>query len=180
MCTLTTIYILFLLSFCLLILTSCQKESNRFEILVFSSLPESSLEEMKGLAKDELQKTLDFDVVLVPAVVERLIVEIVRNSGDILIMDRNLLATAYDSEELYPLDELRNTENTIELTGFELEALLADGTITDEVKVYANALRVINFSSYTNDSEPIELVAVIPKYTENKEAAFSILEKLVQ
>ena len=141
---------------------------------------------MKGFTKSELQNDLDFNVKLYPPVVERLIVEIVRNAGDILIMERELLAAAYDSEELYPLVELRNTENTIVLTSFELEALLADGEITEEVDVYDNALRVINIESYfesyfdEDEPEPIELVAIIPKYTENKEAAFSILKKLVQ
>lgn len=169
-----------MLSFFLLILTGCQKNDESFEILVFTGLPESSLDEMKGFTESELENTLDFNVRLYTPVVERLILEIVNHSGDILIMERDLLAAAYDSKELYQLDELRNLENTIELTSFELEALLADGEITEEVDVYANALRVINFETYFEESKPIELVAIIPKYTVNKEAAFSILEKLVQ
>ncbi len=164
----------------LLLLTGCQKEENSFDILVFSSLPDEALEEMKGLAKSELPTDLELKISQYPPVAERLIVEIVSHAGDILIMDREFLAAVYDSKELYDLTEFRNEDNTIELTSFELEALLADGEITEEVEVYDNALKVINFDVYYNESEPIELVAIIPKYIDEKEIAFSIINKLVQ
>lgn len=171
----------FLSSLCFLLLVSCQQEKDdHFEILVFSSIPENALEEMKGLAKEELQGNTGFDVKLYPAVAERLLLEIVSNAGDILIMERDLLATAYDSDELYPLDVFRTKENTIELTKFELEGLQAEGEETKEDEVYLNALRVTNIPAYHIDSELIELVAIIPKYTKDKEVAISILEKLVQ
>ena len=164
----------------LLLLTSCQKEENTFDILVFSTLPDEALEEIAALAKSELPTNLELNVPLYPPVGERLIVEIVSHAGDILIMDREFLASVYDAKELYDLTEFRNKENTIELTSFELEALMADGEVTEEVDVYDNSLKVINLDTYYNESEPIELVAIIPKYIEDKEVAFSIIKKLVQ
>ena len=171
-------FLLALLS--LLLLTSCQKEENSFDILVFSTLPDEALEEITGLAKSELPTNLELNVPLYPPVGERLIVEIVSHAGDILIMDREFLASVYDAKELYDLTEFQNEENTIELTSFELEALMADGEVTEEVDVYDNALKVINLDTYYNESEPIELVAIIPKYIEDKEVAFSVIKKLVQ
>ena len=166
--------------FSLLLLTSCQKEENTFDILVFSTLPDVALEEVTGLAKSELPTNLELKVPQYPPVAERLIVEIVSHAGDILIMDREFLASVYDAKELYDLTEFRNEENTIDLTSFELEALMADGEVTEEVDVYDNALKVINLDTYYNESEPIELVAIIPKYIEDKEVAFSVIKKLVQ
>ena len=69
---------------------------------------------------------------LFPSVVERLMIEIVRHSGDILIMDRELLATAYDSKELYALEEFSNDNNTVALTEFEIVALQAAGEDGEE------------------------------------------------
>ena len=46
-------------------LTGCQKDEEGFEILVFSGLPESSLEEMKGFTKSELQNDMDFNVKII-------------------------------------------------------------------------------------------------------------------
>ena len=172
---------LFLLAFfSLLLLTSCQKKENTFDILVFSTLPVEALEEITVLAKSELPTNLELEVPQYPPVVERLIVEIVSHAGDILIMDREFLASVYDAKELYNLTEFGNEENTIELTSFELDALMADGEVTEEDDIYDNALRVINLDTYYNESEPIELVAIIPKYIEDKDIAFSIIKKLVQ
>ncbi|QUW21572.1 hypothetical protein JSQ81_17520 [Sporosarcina sp. Marseille-Q4063] len=173
------IYIL-LAIFLLLLLTGCQKEENSFDILIFSTLPDEALEEMKGLAKSEIPTKLEFKVSQYPPVNERLIVEIVSHAGDILIMDREFLASVYDAKELYDLTEFRNEENTIELTSFELEALLADGEVTEEADVYDNALKVSNLNTYYNESEPIELVAIIPKYIDDKDVAFSVIKKLVE
>ena len=172
---------LFLLAiFLLLLLTGCQKEENSFDILVFSTLPDEALEEMKGLVKNELPIDLELKVSQYPPVDERLIVEIVSHAGDILIMDREFLASVYDAKELYDLTEFRHEENIIELTSFGLEALLADGEITEEVDVYDNSLKVSNLDTYYNESEPIELVAIIPKYIDDKDAAFSVIKKLVR
>ena len=164
----------------LLLIAGCKQENNQFKILIFSSLPEEALEEMKGLAKEEVESSLEFNISKYPPVSERLIVEIVRHSGDILIMDRELLAAIYDSEELYNLVEFQNDENKIALTSFELEALMADGEITEPVDVYDNALKIIGLKTYLIESEPVELVAVIPKYIENPKTAFAVIEKLVQ
>jgi hypothetical protein len=58
--------------------------------------------------------------------------------------------------------------------------LLADGEVTEEVDVYDNALKVSNLDTYYNESEPIELVAIIPKYVDDKDIAFSVIKKLVK
>jgi hypothetical protein len=143
-------------------------------------LPDEALEEMKGLAESEIPTNLELKVSQYPPVGERLIVEIVSHAGDILIMDREFLAAVYDAKELYDLTEFRHDENMIELTSFELEALLADGEVTEEVDVYDNALKVSNLDTYYNESEPIELVAIIPKYVDDKDVAFSVIKKLVK
>jgi len=164
----------------LLLITGCKQEENQFEILIFSSLPDEALAEMKGLATDEVDSTFEFNISKYPPVGERLIVEIVSHSGDILIMDRELLAAIYDTEELYNLTEFQNDENKIELTSFELEALMADGEITEPVDVYDNALKIISLEPYFIESEPVELVAVIPKYIKNPETALAVIQKLVK
>lgn len=160
----------------LISLTGCQKEEAGFEVLVFSSVPDSFTEEMKGLAKE----FENMKVTIYPPVVERLIVEIARNKGDIFIMERELLAAVYDSEELYPLSNLANDTNLIELTEFELEAFLADGKQKEGVTYYDNALRVVNTTPHENELGEIELVTTIPKYITHKEDAFSVVEMLVK
>lgn len=178
---LSYVYRLLLISFSLLLLVSCQeKEDERFQILVFSSIPENSLNEMKGLTKNIVNSQMEFDVKLYPAVAERLLLEIVSNAGDILIMERDLLATAYDSDELYELVEFSTKENTILISESELEALRAAGEEIEENAVYSNALRVTNMDEQVIHTESIELVVIIPKYTKNKDIAISILENLVQ
>lgn len=172
--------IIFLLLSCPFLLVACQQQKNDedFQILIFSSISENSLVEIKRQIKDELKTNLPVDILLYPPIVERLILEIVQHSGDILIVDRDLLAAAYDAKELYQLDEFKNSNNTIELTGFELEALQAAGESAEKGDIYFNALRV-NIVEY-KDFGSSELVAIIPKYTKNEEIAFSILEMIVQ
>ncbi len=171
--------VIFLMLACSLLLSSCQQQPNdgEFQILVFSNITEETLADMKADIELNLESA---DIMLYPSVAERLMIEIVRHSGDILIMDRELLATAYDSKELYPLDEFRNDNNTVALTDFELVALQAAGEEVKQGKIYPNAIRVAYMDKYDMGSDSLELVAIIPKYAKNKEMAFSILERLVQ
>jgi hypothetical protein len=164
---------------CSFLLVGCQQQENddNFQILVFSSIPENSLEEIKGFAKTGLEANMQVETLLFPPVVERLVIEIVQHSGDMLIMDRELLAAAYDSNELYELQEFSNSENIIELTEFEIEALKTAGEHAEKGDIYLNALRVNKIEE--KSSELSELVVIIPKYTENKEIAFLFLEKIV-
>lgn len=172
--------VVFLMLACSLIfLASCQQQPNdeEFQVLVFSTISEEVLTEMKADIELNLENA---NILLYPSVAERLMIEIVRHSGDILIMDRELLATAYDSKELYPLDEFRDDNNTVALTDFELVGLQAAGEEAKQGQIYPNAIRVAYMDKYDMGSNPLELVAIIPKYTKNKEMAFSILERLVQ
>ena len=179
---LTILLFVFLLS----LLTSCQQDQDDedFQITVFTNLPESSFKEMKGFAEGEIGSKANYNIVFYPSIPERLIVEVVGHRGDIIIMERELLPSIYDSEGLYQLDDFKNEDNTIKLNDFELEALLADDEFTEEVDIYRNALRVINLAPFlkedTHEASSVELVAIIPKYTEYKDASFSILERLVE
>lgn len=171
--------VVFLMLACSLLLASCQQQTNEgeFQVLVFSTISEGTLTDMKADKELNLESA---NILLYPSVAERLMIEIVRHSGDILIMDRELLATAYDSKELYPLDEFRNDHNTVALTDFELVALQAAGEEGKPGQIYPNAIRVTYMDKFDFGSDPLELVAIIPKYAKNKEMAFSILERLVQ
>ncbi|MEK5038199.1 hypothetical protein [Sporosarcina sp. FSL K6-3457] len=170
--------VVFLMLACSFLLASCQQQTNdgEFQILVFSTISEDTLTEMKEDIKLDQESA---DILLYPSVAERLMIEIVRHSGDIIIMDRELLATAYDSKEIYPLDEFRDDNNTVALTDFELAAKQAAGEEVEIGQIYPNAIRVSYIDKYDFGSTPLELVAIIPKYTKNKEMAFSILERLV-
>lgn len=192
----TPIKVLFFISLCFFLfvfLGGCQSneaanEEDLFEIIIFSSLPESSLEKVKGVTNDYFLDETQYKIHLFPPVVERLIIEVVRHAGDIFIIDRDLLLSIYDTEELHSLDALRNEKNSIELNEYEREAMLANGQMTeeDEFDTFQNALRVINTSLFfpeMADSEELidlELVAVIPKYAEQRETAFEVLKELVQ
>ncbi|WP_203247594.1 hypothetical protein [Sporosarcina beigongshangi] len=169
----------FVMLACSFLLVSCQQQTSDkdFEILVFSTISKETLADMQADVKLELENV---DIALYPSVAERLMIEIVRHAGDILIMDRELLATAYDSKELYSLDEFRDSHNTVALTDFEIVALQAADEEVETGQIYPNAIRVTYMEKYEVSSEPIELVAIIPKYTKNKETAFSILKGLVQ
>lgn len=171
--------VVFLMFACSLLLAGCQQQPNdgEFQILVFSTITEETLADMKADIELKLEGA---NIILYPSVAERLILEIVRHSGDIIIMDRELLATAYDSKELYPLDEFRDDNNTVALTDFELVALQAAGEEVKQGQIYPNAIRVAYMDKYDMSSDSLELVAIIPKYAKNKEMAFSILERLVQ
>ncbi|AOV08606.1 hypothetical protein BI350_14395 [Sporosarcina ureilytica] len=166
------------------LLVGCQKEDdNQFRIQVFSNVPAIAFEELEAHTNYNDVNLIDFKIDRYPPVAERLLVEIVSHSGDLIIMDRAILGTAYDSEELHSLDSLMTEENAVELTDIELELFTTDAEIDkveNEEIILKNALRVINSDEFIIDSEPIELVAVIPKYTKSKEMAFSILEELVR
>lgn len=157
-------------------IVGCQKqpqednEDDNFQVLVFSSISGASLEAIKGVAN------MPVEMIQFPPVAERLILEIVQHSGDMLLMDRELLAAAYDSNELYELVEFGNHKNAIILTDFELEALRAAGEHAEKGDTYLNALQVNQIE--VNESEPSDLVVIIPKYTKNKEEAFLFLEKI--
>lgn len=169
--------LLFILS-CILILTSCQKaEENQFTIQVFSNVPKITIDELEAHTKVTFDKAIDYAVEQYPPVPERLLVEIVSHSGDVIIVDRTILGTAYDSEALYSLESLRTAENIVKLTNEEVPLFTTDST-TDEEIILENALRVVSIEEMTN-SESDDLVAVIPKYTKDHEMAFSILEGLV-
>ena len=187
------LFFIFLFFFLFVFLGGCQSneaenEEDLFEIIIFSSLPESSLEKMKGITNDYFLDETQYKIHLFPTAVERLIIEVVRHAGDIFIIDRDLLLSIYDTEELHSLDALRTEKNSIVLNEYEREAMLANGQMTeeDEFDTFQNALRIVDLSLFfpeMADSEELtelELVAVIPKYTEQKETAFEVLKELVQ
>lgn len=171
--------VVFIALACLIILVSCQQQTDNeeFQILVFSNISRETLTDMQADMKLELENV---EIVLYPSVAERLMIEIVRHAGDILIMDRELLATAYDSKELHALDDFRDDSNTVALTDFEIVALEAADEEVNIEQIYPNAIHINYMEKYEVGSDPIELVAIIPKYTKNKEMAFSVLKGLVQ
>lgn len=159
------------------LLGSCNKAiEKQFTIQVFSNLPKATLAELEDNSK-KIGGSENYSLKQFPPVPERLLVEIVSHSGDLIIVDRTILGTAYDSEELYSLELFRTKENMVELTNQEVPLFINEERSNEKV-ILENALRVMDIEGIVED-ELVELVVVIPKYTSNKEDAFSILKELV-
>lgn len=172
-----------LLSFVfILLLMGCGKDADdQFQIQVFSNVPGITSEELEAHTKLERDSLIGLDIQQYPPVAERLLVEIASQAGDMIIVDRELLGIAYDSEALYPLATIRTDENAVVLTEYERSLFLSEEEWQEEAVILENALKVLMVDEfkYELEDDPIELIAVIPKKTKNKEVAFAILQKLV-
>ena len=165
-----------------IILFGCRQDGElekNFTVIIFSSLPESSLEKMKVFTENGVD---EFEIQLYPPVFERLVAEVASHHGDVFILDRDLLPMIYDSEGLLSLETFRDESNTVKLNKEEQEALLDEGN--EKMDIYENALKVANgtalFHDESNFNEENELVTVIPVYTKHEEEAYSLVENLVR
>lgn len=160
----------------------CEKEAGQqFQVQVFSNVPGITLEEMEAHTNIDIENLTGIDIKQYPPVAERLLVEIASRSGDMIIVDRELLGIAYDSEALYPLTAQQTEENAVVLTTYERSLFLSEEESHEEEVILENALKVMSIEEfkYEEDADPIELIAVIPKKTKSKALAFAILDELV-
>lgn len=180
-------FMMVLLTFPLFLLIGCQKEEEYegFQIAMFSALPDSAVDEMQAFAEEELAgSNMDVKVTLYPPAVERLIIEIIERSGDVIITDRAILPSIHDSEGLHNLEKFRNEENTVEISAYELALLEREGMDVEEGEIYQNALKVINLAPLLGDvkydEDAVGLTMIVPGYTKHEEAAYKIVEQLAQ
>ncbi|WP_456276436.1 hypothetical protein [Bacillus sp. AK128] len=153
------------------IMTGCQKKSEDFEVFIFSSLPEESKQNLTDMVNQELVGDKTVRVEIFSAMYEKLLVEFIDHSGDVLLMDKELLSSIFDPVGLHPLDDITNTR----LKEYELQD--EDG----DVHMYALPIQaeatLLKDLHYQHTSE---VVAIIPKYTDDKEAALKLLEILTK
>jgi maltose-binding protein MalE len=157
----------------LLLLSGCQKDSKDFQILLFTELPTEAEETIQSIVYTYNKGDKKVEVHIHPPMYEKLIVEVVDHSGDIILLEKELLSSIFDSGGLYPLDELV-TGDKVNVDEFQLK--------DEEGNTHIYALPVPVESTLLKEyhfNESKEIVGIIPIYTKNKEMAHELLETLV-
>ncbi|WP_223701491.1 hypothetical protein [Sutcliffiella deserti] len=166
------IFLCLLTAFLLLMLTACQGKEEGFQILVYADLPQESVLLGKNVLEDVDLDEEEINIQLYPGMLERLMVDIVGHTGDILIIEKEMLPAILDPVGLEPLDTVVDLKSFMDSS--ELKAQDENG---DE---HIYALPVSADLPIFNDL-PIqsELVAVIPKYSSHREEALKIIEQFM-
>ncbi|ARK29547.1 hypothetical protein [Halalkalibacter krulwichiae] len=162
----------------IVIISGCNNNEDTFDLLIFSEIQNSKVEEVERFVKKaDVFEEDKFTVQMHPVTYERLIVEIASHNGDLYLLDEELMSAAYDPIGLYPLDEALN-EDWFLKTPREYKALNPEEGIES---VYAFPLG--NQSNLLNSlgvqlEKP--LVAIIPIYSGNKAFSIELLQYIIE
>ncbi|WP_339147500.1 MULTISPECIES: hypothetical protein [unclassified Sutcliffiella] len=156
----------------LLMLTACKGKDDGFQILVYTDLPQDSV--LTGKNKLGNGKFVDQEVQLqlYPGMLERLMVDIVSHTGDILIIEKEMLPSILDPIGLEALDVV------VEEGGERIQSELRAEDEGGMERIYAIP---IPMEHPIFNGVPIqnELVAVVPKYGDDREKALTILRQFM-
>ncbi|MDQ0297981.1 ABC-type glycerol-3-phosphate transport system substrate-binding protein [Salibacterium salarium] len=114
-----------------------------------------------------------FELTFHPALLEKLIVEISANHGDVFFIPEQMLSAAMDPKGLYPLDDVTEENKFKEYPQDYKEMDPETGT----VRVFAFPISEESslFEPYKNEiKEP--LVAIVPNYSDHKEISIELLQ----
>lgn len=152
----------------LTMITACGKIDDRLTILLFSNITQEEVIQGKNgiLFEDE-----SIVIKVYPALLEKAVMEIAAHSGDLLIVENDMLQAIFDPVGIHSLDSILDSKDSYQEYAAENE----DGSLS----VYAVPVKAEHkmFESVTVNAE---LVAVVPKYSKNEDAAFSILKQLLK
>lgn len=154
-----------------------QKDDDKMELLFFSSELSSSLEDdIKSIVIDGLKDSQKekVQVEFYPVNIDKISIELVARNGDIYFIDKDTAINMVDGVSFHPLDKvIENQKNPV---SDDYKAVNPD---TDETHVYAipiedNSLFMSKLGVKLNSP----LVALIPKYSGNKEESIDLLDFL--
>jgi hypothetical protein len=165
-------FIGFLLACLCSILSACQGNNEEFTIVVFSNLPQESILKGDNVLDSYQVEEKDVKINLYPPMLERLVMEIVNHSGDIIIIEKEMLSTVLDPIGLNPLDEIKSKDSLTDI--IDLQATDEEGN----TKLYAVPIPS-EHPIFQELPVTAELVAIIPRYTNHKEQALTLLKALV-
>ncbi|MCG1021867.1 hypothetical protein [Sutcliffiella horikoshii] len=156
----------------LLMLSACQGKDDGFQILVYTDLPQDAVLTGKNKLIDGNFVDQEVQLQLYPGMLERLMVDIVSHTGDILIIEKEMLPSILDPIGLEALDVV------VDEDGEEIESELWAEDEDGMERIYAIPIPmehpIFNGVPFQN-----ELVAVIPKYGDDREKAFTILRQFI-
>jgi hypothetical protein len=162
----------------LVIISGCSNKEDKLELIFFSDLSSSKLEEIENIVQSAVAiDETEFEVNMYPVTYERLIVEIASHNGDILFLDEELMSAAYDTEGLHPLNEILNEDWISRIPSDYKEAHAETG------ETYVYALPLDNQSPFLQDlGVKLEnpLVAIVPVYTKNKAFSTEVLQYIIK
>lgn len=153
--------------FLVLVLTACQnKDSESVEVFVYTNLPQDSIIKGENPFIDNIPEGTKVSVKLFPGMLERVMIDIVAHSGDILIVEKEMLSAILDPVGLHPLDDMVE----------DIDSALKAEDDNKVVRVYAVP---VSTSLLDKIPDSAELVAVLPIYSKKSEEALSLLKSLV-
>ena len=167
----------FLISISLLIIlfmTGCQQKNDDFQLFIFTTLNEETKKQIQTIINDHSRGDQPIDVEFHNPMPEKLIVEFVDHSGDLILMEKELLSSIFDPVGLHALDEIKNTNDKNDLKEYKLK--------DEEGNIHLYALPIPLESSLLKDlnyNGSAEMVGIIPKYTNYQDEAYNILSELV-
>lgn len=168
---------LFLIIFVVIANGCAQKDDDKMELLFFiSELPSTFEDDIEAIVADGLKdgKKIKSQVKLYPVNIDKISIELVGRNGDIYFIDEETAVHMVDGVSFYTLDKV--AENLGVSIPDDYKAVNSD---TGETNVYAipienNSLLINKLG--INLKSP--LVALIPKYSENKEESIELLKFL--
>ncbi|MBO1514980.1 hypothetical protein [Metabacillus bambusae] len=161
-------------SLIVLLMTGCQQKSDDFQLLIFTSLLEKTKKQIQTIINDRSKGDQNIAVEFHNPMPEKLIVEFVDHSGDLILMEKELLSSIFDPVGLHALDEIKNTNDKNDLKEYQLKD--EDGNIhlyALPIPLESPLLKKLNYKGSA------EMVGIIPKYTNYQDEAYNILSELV-
>jgi hypothetical protein len=155
-------------------MTGCQQKSDNFQLFIFKTLPEETKKQIQTIINDRSKGKQNIDVEFHNPMPEKLIVEFVDHSGDLILMEKELLSSIFDPIGLHVLDEIKKTNDKNDIKEYQLKD--EDGNIhlyALPIPLESSLLKDLNYDGSA------EMVGIIPKYTNYQDEAYNILSELV-
>ncbi|MFJ5965313.1 lipoprotein YteS [Bacillus sp. NPDC093026] len=153
-----------------LCMVACQRNTDGINVLIFSDMSKGMKDQLMEKAFPPNQQK--WDVQILPAIPEKLLVEITAKEGDVMFVPEDMFRTYDDPEGFKLLDEMAIDEQatgpyTIEnpKTGKEVDYAVQISKGTKELNGYTFRLNR-------------DMVAFIPVYAEKSEEALSLIKQL--
>ncbi len=160
--------------FIVFLTTGCQNKSSGFQLFIFTNVPDETKQQIQTLINNHSEGEQSIEVQFHPPMYEKIVVEFVDHSGDLILLEKELLTSIFDPVGLLPLDQIKNEKNSANIQEYQLK--------DEEGNIHIYALPIPLESSLLKDLNydgSKELVGIIPKYTKHQDDAYSILSELV-
>ncbi|MFS0654510.1 lipoprotein YteS [Bacillus sp. 179-C3.3 HS] len=161
------LFISFFMVFCL---SACQEKTSGIEVLIFSDMSKGMKEQLmeKAFQPDEEM----YDVKILPAIPEKLLVEITAKQGEVMFVPEELFRT-YDDPESFHL--LHGMQEDGEAVGPYTIKEPKTGKMVDYAVQINKGTKKLNGYTFRLNRE---MVAFIPVYAEKSKEALSLIWQL--